>query len=206
MRRIVLWDTRKRKKVLKPIEVGTPVFTMAFSHDGKTIASGNWDGSVKAWDVTTRAPLPPGKYLNRPGTSIQYPRGVYGIAFSPDDRRLASVSLDRTVYIHDLDQRDREPRRLNGYIKPFRSVDFIDDDTLATGTDNGVVVIWDLSNRYPFEYPVILAATKATSADFADDGKTLISHWGNQLQFWPINKLNITPQSVTAPDQARNRD
>ena len=199
--RIVLWDTRTRTKVLKPIEVGTPVFTMAFSHDGKTIASGNRDGSVKAWDVTTRAPLPPGKYLNRPGTSNLYPRGVYGIAFSPDDRRLASVSLDRTVYVHYLDQRDREPRRLNGYTKPFRNVDFIGNDTLATGTDNGIVVIWDLSNSYPFESPLSPENTKATSAEFADDGRTLISHWDNQLQFWPINRWSSTPQSVTARDQ-----
>jgi WD40 repeat protein len=198
--RIVLWDTRTRKQAPKPIEVGTAVFSMAFSHDGKTIASGNLYGSVNAWNVATRAPLPPGKYLNRPGT-----RSVVGIAFSPDDRRLASVSsLDRTVYIHHLDQRDREPRRLNGYIKPFPSVDFIDNDTLATGTVNGMVVIWDLNNNCPFEYPMIPKNTKATSADFVDDGKTLISHWGMQLQFWPINKLSSIP-SVTVRRQPEIR-
>jgi WD40 repeat protein len=199
---IMLWNTMTRKQAPNPIKVGTGVFSMAFSHDGKTIASGNLDGSVKTWDVATRAPRPRGKYLDRPGVdkSGQYYRGVDGIAFSPDDRRLASVSVGRTVYVHYLNQRDREPRRLNGYIKPFRSVDFVDNDTLVTGTDNGMVVTWDLSNNYPFEYLVIPADTKATSADFADDGKTLISHWGNQLQFIPIKRTS-TPQSVTARGQ-----
>jgi WD40 repeat protein len=194
--RIVLWDTRT-KQASKPIEVGTAVFSMAFSHDGKTIASGNRDGSVKAWDVATRARLPPGKYLDRPGAvnSNQYSPGVYGIAFSPDDRRLASVSVDRTIYIHDTEQRDRQPRLLNGYTKPFRSVDFVDDDTLATGTDNGMVVIWDLSNNYPL-LDRAASVDKATSADFADNGKMLIWHWRDQLQFVPINSA---PQSVTAP-------
>jgi WD40 repeat protein len=203
---IVLWNTMTRKQAPNPIIVKTAVFSMAFSHDGKTIASGNLDGSVKTWDVATRAPRPPGKYLDRPGEDKdgQLNRGVYGIAFSPDDRRLASVSLDRSVYVHYLNQRDREPRRLNGYIKPLRSVDFVDNDTLATGTDNGMVVIWDLGNNYPFEYPVVSADTKATSAHFADDGKTLISHWRNQLQFIPIRRTS-TPQGVTARGQPEIR-
>src|SRR5262249_21363907 len=197
---IVLWNTTTRKP-MRNLTADAPVLSMAFSHDGKTIVAGDQNGSVKAWDIALpgdrSAKKTPG---NRFAKGFRHFHSVFGIAFSPNDRRVASVGLDRSVYIHDLDHPDREPRRLNGYAKPFLSVDFIDNDTLATGADNGAVVIWDLSGDYPFQRSILSVGISSSGADFAADGKTLISHWNNQLQFRPLAKPFAPPQIISTPD------
>ncbi len=68
-----------------------PVWAVAFSPDGKRVASGSWDG-VKLWDAAT-------------GQSIRTLKGdsgpVSGVSFSPDGGRLASAGHNRMVRVWD---------------------------------------------------------------------------------------------------------
>ncbi|HEV7486053.1 MAG TPA: caspase family protein [Thermoanaerobaculia bacterium] len=56
---------------------------LAFSSDGRTLASASWDGSVKIWDVARGVP--------RQTLEESYKR-FYSVAFSPDDQTLVTVS------------------------------------------------------------------------------------------------------------------
>ena len=70
---------------------------MAFSPDGHTLASGNYDGAVRLWDVTDPAhPRPLGQILTG-GTAR-----VMSVAFSPDGHTLASGDDDGTVLLWDV--------------------------------------------------------------------------------------------------------
>ncbi len=69
------------------------VESVAFSPDGKTLASGRWDNTIKLWNVST------GEQLS---TLKGHSNEVYSIAFSPDGKVLASGSLDGTIKLWDV--------------------------------------------------------------------------------------------------------
>jgi WD40 repeat protein len=154
--RIVLWDMQRLKRAGEPFVVGSEVFGVAFSHNGKMIASGNQDGSVDIWDVAKHG---------RQQMRDPHLRGVYGVAFSPDDRQLATARLDKTVHIYDLGSPKSEPQHLGGFSGLF-SVEYAKDGRVATGTDKGMVIFWDLTRPIPLGQQVQPPAAQTALAVF----------------------------------------
>ena len=72
---------------------GNMVAAVAFSPDGKTIATGSWDKTARLWDLKTGRPI---------GPTIQHQESVRGVAFSPDGRWLATASNDKTARVWDV--------------------------------------------------------------------------------------------------------
>ena len=66
---------------------------MAFSPDGKTLASGSWDKTIHLWDVET------GMHRN---TLTGHTEGVSSVAFNPDGNTLVSGSSDGTLLLWDI--------------------------------------------------------------------------------------------------------
>lgn len=69
------------------------VTSVVFSADGKTLASGSSDETVKLWDVSTGTEL---------HTLDGHSNAVESIAFSPDGKTLASGSGDKTIKLWDV--------------------------------------------------------------------------------------------------------
>src|SRR5215468_9912751 len=69
------------------------VNSVAFSPDGRTLASGSSDTTIKLWEVTS------GRELR---TLARHSQEVTSVTFSPDGRTLASGSRDQTVKLWDV--------------------------------------------------------------------------------------------------------
>jgi len=74
---IKLWDAKTHKRLLTLIGHTIGVNSVAFSPDGKALASGSIDDTVKLWDVASGKPRSP---------SRGHTRSVTSVAFSPDGK------------------------------------------------------------------------------------------------------------------------
>lgn len=116
------------------------VKNLAFSPDGSLLAGGAGDevrsepGEVDVWEAQT------GKLVFR---MLGHTEAIFGVAFSPDGRRLVSASLDHTVKIWDM-ATGHAALTLRAHTDTVRAVAFDADGTrLATGSADGSIKIWD---------------------------------------------------------------
>jgi WD40 repeat protein len=140
---------------------------VAVSPDGKTIATGYWDWTVRFWDAATGAP---GRVLRG------HPLGIYGLTFSPDGTLLASTSgnygkPDRQGLVRCWDVATTEIKfDLQGHKGAVWSCAFTPDGkTLITGGADQTVRLWDVDTgeeRVKLSVPATpVVATQAPQPD-----------------------------------------
>jgi WD40 repeat protein len=133
----ILWDVARRHVTTEPF-LSDKVISMAFSHNGETVAVGTGDGRIELWDVASRRRL---------GEPIQQGSGRIGfLAFSHDDRILAATSVPKDVTLWDTVSRQQlgEPLRHPGE-NVWTDVVFSPSDRTLVSADSQDLLMWRLS-------------------------------------------------------------
>jgi WD40 repeat protein/serine/threonine protein kinase len=133
-----VWDVAGGKEVCTLQGHKEQVVGLAFSPDGKCLASCGNDRAVKLWDVAGAREL----------RTLQGHRGsVSRLAFSPDGARLASCGVDQTAKVWDVAS-GQELRTLR-HKSLVSDVAFSPDGMiLVTGSD-GTLRVWDATPLTP---------------------------------------------------------
>jgi WD40 repeat protein len=147
------------------------VYSVAFSSDGKLLASGGADKNVILWEMSGDVPV--GKTLAGHTDIVGHTDVVRAVAFSPDGKLLASGSLDRTVIIWDV-ATGQPIRQLHGHNKGIRSIAISPDGMLlASGSLDETIILWDLTTGAQVGEPIIGHTALVGALAFSPDGKQL---------------------------------
>jgi len=159
-----IWDATNGT-LLRTVLVRFPVVSLAFSHDGERLATVGPANRACIWKVGgvtasgSKGRLPTGSSTSRRDPQAEPPvmddavahlighaAAVMAVAWSPDDRWLATGGKDNTARIWDA-VTGTEQRRLDGHKDLISAVAFSPDGQIvATGGGDGTARLWSVTS------------------------------------------------------------
>jgi hypothetical protein len=176
-------------KLLATFALATQPQSVAFSPDGRLLATGETSGTVRFWDLARSA---------ESGPPLQHNRDVASIQFSPDGRQLVTGSSDQTARVWNVEQRRARSRPMRHSSRVTVAAFSPDARHILTASEDHTARVWDAATGHPVT-DALRHGNRVVDAAWAPDGRSVVTaSWDGSARIW---SLPLNP--VVRPDSAR---
>lgn len=177
---VYVWDLARPSPPVRLSGHTRTVWSVAFSPDGKGLATTSSDRSVRIWDTAT---------WTQRGILRGHQNEVWCAAFSPDGRVLATGGKDTTVMLWSTTAPREQPHFAHRHFaRPFFSPDGRSVVTLDRLDDMSLSKVWDVELRTP-----LAVLTNQVALGYAPDGQHLLVAAADQpaLEYWSVKDRQL---------------
>ena len=173
---VEVWDVKSKRQLMTLSGHKDSISSVAFTADGKFIATASADGTAKMWDTRWRSEL---LVLTSPDEFF----GFDGLRFSPDGKRLAGV-LTNTAKVLDansgneLDSILLHVNAINSFAfsPDWKLVAFLNDDGVNIRDTSSHNTIWSEARQADYGCEIV----------FSPDGKLLAGGRADEALVWDV--------------------
>jgi WD40 repeat protein len=190
---IHLWDATTGRYLRSLPGHPEGVMSASFSADGKTLASGGIDNTLRFWDVTTGKPL---------GEPLGHDGHVYNVHFTPDGKQVVSASNELRLW--DAAGR-KEIRKFERTPSPrfFTMTVLSPDGKTVAAMGDAETYLWNVADGKRLGSVTRKDGVGPCPEFFSADGKSLFAHDARgQLGCWDVSTGKADPdKSVALPQE-----
>ena len=140
----LLWDATTGRQIGGPFRHAQDVVPLAFSPDGKTVATGCCDNAARLWNVDKGEPIGRPMTTDGPvGTAVFSPNGKFLLTCTAETARLWNVDTGEPIGLPMII--DRDPLHHHGTLCEASCSP--DAKTVLTYSRDGTVWLWDAATQ-----------------------------------------------------------
>ncbi|RKU30873.1 hypothetical protein C6497_04140 [Candidatus Poribacteria bacterium] len=182
-----IFKPKTRFKRITKIQPGPlkGVNVLVFSPNGKNIACGHDDNTIRLYDTVTKTEIAVFK---------GHQERINTIVYSPDSSKLVSSSTDNTIRFWDIDKKREISKILSDRSQIFDLAFSPDGDILASSGDDGTIRFLDPNSGRELKIFATGHISSTIGLAFTEDNKRLVSAaYNGSVHIWEVMNGTVLP-------------